>query len=314
MNTFQLSLVALLALGCTRGDDKDQEDDNDGGWSNSNDSSNDGGGGTTPEAGVTYDGGERIYFPQYGLAFEIPSGWRGAMDEVDERSFVMSPSSSDAVAMVTAMRIDEADLKDAFSENLDLGSDIWMVPEDNFSESGNILSAPYDITGEQDGSTWKGYIAAVVGGHKWASIGLGIAPSGDKSTLVSAIDAIAESVTLNEPDEGADFTGNWEESLAGYTFTNYESGSDYSDKTRYTLCQDGSASYYSSTYSGGMTGSLSVSSAGEGTWEVEYASTDSVDVYFELTNDLSGTYEFTVDGDGKFYSNGYRYYREWNGC
>ena len=298
MNIVQISLVAILSVGCAGADKNDDDAD---GYS----------GGTPPEAGVTYDAGERIYFPQYGLAFVIPSGWKG---EVDDRTFVMNTSSSDAVAMVTALRIDEADLKDAFGENVDLGSNIWMVPEDNFSKSGNVLTAPYDITGEQDGSTWKGYIAAVVGGHKWVSISLGIAPSGDKSDLVSGIDSIAASVTLNEPDEGSDFTGNWEEALAGYSFTNYESGSDYSDKTRYTLCQDGSASYYSSTHSGGMTGSLSVSSSGEGTWKVEYARTDSVEVYFELTNDLSTTQEFTVDGDGKFYSNGSRYYREENGC
>ncbi len=66
--------------------------------------------------------------------------------------------------------------------------------------------------------------------------------------------------------------------------------------------------------SGGITGSLSVSSSGEGSWEIEDASTDSVELYFDLSNDLSGYREFDVDGEGKFYSNGTRYYREWNGC
>ena len=59
----------------------------------------------------------------------------------------------------------------------------------------------------------------------------------------------------------------------------------------WTLCRDGSASYYSSNCSGSITGSLSVSSSGEGSWEIEDAS-----------------------GEEKFYSNGARYYREWNGC
>lgn len=267
--------------------------------------------GTTPESGVVYDGGEKIYLQQYGLSFLIPDNWKG---ETDGSAFVLYTSESDAVVMLTAARISEDDLEEALEENIELGDDVWMVPEDNPSQSGNTMSAPYDVTGEQDGSSWKGYISTVMGSYDWTAINLGLSPSNDEDFMVSAIDDISDSVTLMEPDEGADFAGDWKEAIAGYTFTHYESGNDYHDKTRFTVCQDGSASYYSNSYSGGITGSLSYTSAGEGSWEIEYSSSNSADVYFTLTNDLSGTREFTVDGEGKFYINDTRYYRESNGC
>jgi len=266
---------------------------------------------TTAQEGVTYNDGEKVFLEQYGLTFVIPTDWTGSLED---GVFGLTNEDLGAAALVTAVRISKADLKDAFKERMEIADGVYMVQEGSTSESGDVLTSPYDITGEQDGSSWKGYIAATVGGFDWTSISLGLSPSNKKDSMVSAIDAINSSITLEAPYEGADFAGNWEKALAGHTFTYYYSGSDFSDKTTYTLCSDGSASYYSRTYSGGITGSMTISNPGEGTWRLEYGGPDTAEIYFELTNDNSGTREFSVDGEGKFYVGNSRYYREENGC
>ena len=75
-----------------------------------------------------------------------------------------------AVALVTAARIAEADVRQAFTERIEIFEGIYMVPEGSPSESGNVTSSAYDVTGEQDGSSWKGYIAATVGGFEWTAL------------------------------------------------------------------------------------------------------------------------------------------------
>jgi len=267
--------------------------------------------GTAAQEGQTYDSGDKISILQYGLSFTIPSGWSG---QLEDGVFALANDSMGAAALVTAVRISKSDLKNAFRERQEIGDGVYMVQEGSTSESGNALSSRYDVIGEQDGSSWKGYIAAQVGDFDWTSISLGLSPTPQTESMVDAIDSIDASITLEAPYEGADFTGDWEKALGGHTFTYYYSASDYSDKTTYTLCQDGSASYFSSTYSGGITGPLTINNNGEGTWRLEYTGPDTAEVYFELTNDNSGTREFSVDNDGKFYVGGSRFYRETNGC
>jgi hypothetical protein len=310
MQLLWLSLfLTPLMVGCAGDGDKATAPPGSGPFGDGN--TLQGGDGTTPQEGVNYNDGEKIFLAQYGLTFVIPTDWAGSFED---GMFSLANQEMGSAAFVTAIRISKADLKNAFKERLDLGGGIYMVPEGSLSESADVFSSSYDITGEQDGSSWKGYVAATVGDFDWTSISIGLAPVGQKDAMVSATETINSSITLEAPYEGADFTGDWEQALAGHTFTYYYSASDYSDKETYTLCSDGSASYYSRTYSGGITGSMSVSDSGEGTWEVDYAQPNSVDVYFQLTNNNSGTVEFSVDADGKFYLGDSRYYREENGC
>jgi len=267
--------------------------------------------GIIPENGETYTGGQRIFLDQYGLGFQIPAGWSG---QYDEGVFGLTNAAETAAGMVTAVRISSAELEAAMDERMEVSEGVFMVQEGSVTRSGNSFTSSYDITGEQDGSSWKGYIAATVGAFEWTSVALGLSPSGERDAMADAMDDINASVELEAPHEGADFFGSWEDALKGYTFTFYDSGSDYSDKTTFTLCSDGSASYSSSSYSGGITGSLSTNSMGSGSWQLEQSSASSADVYFELSNDLSGTREFSVDGEGKYYIGDMRYFRSANDC
>ena len=149
--------------------------------------------GTIPQSGQEYGGGERIVLTPYGMSFLIPADWKG---EVGEREFVLGHEETSAVALVTAARIAEADVRQAFTERIEIFEGIYMVPEGSPSESGNVTSSAYDITGEQDGSSWKGYIAATVGGFEWTSFTIGLAPSSHQDFLSSAVNDINSSIVL----------------------------------------------------------------------------------------------------------------------
>lgn len=258
--------------------------------------------GEIPVEGQTYEGGQRIYLSSGGVSLTIPQGFQG---EGNASQVTIGKPEWDGGLHVGSAQIDrssaERELQQGFSNENGTFTPVGALASDSDSST-----MDYTVSGANTGS---GTITAVYGEHGHTAIVFGAGTSEFFSAVQDASDAIVGSIAFSDPNAASD-EGGFQSEITGYRFTRYYTGSDYTEREVYTICQDGSASWYF------YASSSAVISKDEtlGRWTLTSGTSSSGTVSFSWNNGKSWSETITKQSGGEFTIDGSRYFREDAGC
>ena len=294
-----LSTFLLLSTlwGCAEGDDKN------------------GGLGVIPKSGETYQSGDRIYLPEGGLSFTIPTGFKG---EGNEKTLTIYMEETKGAVIGSTGEGDSGELEAELKGTIQL-DDLTLKPSGSLDKSSDTATMEYTIDEIAGG---RGVITALYGGYGHIGLAMGLGTSDSYDSFEAATADVVDSMDLTDPSAapvsesgGGSSSGSspkmdWSAEVSGYKFTYYETGDGYTIKNKYTFCSDGSAGYYSSSFYGDLGSSIEDY---YGRWELVNEGADYADFNLFWENGESWGEDITY-ADGDFLIDGSKWFREDAGC
>jgi len=258
--------------------------------------------GEIPAEGQTYEGGDRIYLSSGGVSLTIPQGFLG---KGNASQFTIGKQEWTGGLQISTAQIDlssaERELQQSFTN--EAGT---FTPDGALASDSDSSTMDYKVSGANTGS---GTITTVYGEYGHTAIVLGAGTKEFFSEIQEASDAIVGSIAFSDSSATSD-EGGFKSEIAGYRFTRYYTASDYTEREVYTICQDGSASWY--FYASGSAAITRDETVGQ--WTLSSSNSSSGTVSFSWNNGQSGSETITEQSGGEFTIDGSRYFREDAGC
>jgi hypothetical protein len=269
-----------------------------------------------PVAGKIYKGPKKFSSPQLGLAFTLPKGFSGGLD--DEFFTVVDPADGGrtGVVLLWTSKGKVADAKKSMSQPLVING-ATLRPKKAVKVNKNFLTAEYTVVGGGaltdatiSAKVAHGTIVALIGAH---------APA-QKLKIGKLMNAVGRSLKVTKPKVVAaaagsgsgSGSGEWYKWLAGGRLTRFSTGSGYSEKESYTFCTNGRffRNFNASSSSGLGTGAANANNSGK--WSVSGKGNNGV-IVLEFGNGSVDRSAVVYQG-GKTYWGGTRYFYEANKC
>ncbi len=220
-----------------------------------------------------YPGDTRLEASELGVAFTVPSGWRGVWPGGSE-GFVLQPESDPAVHILAlGEEGTRAELAAMMGAPVDLGEGFSLDPTGAVTERGQVLIGRYRVRG--GASELSAYAEALAGEHGVAIAYVLIAPSELLARHETTVGALVASTRLEAPGGGAPSAGastaegadRWDTYLRGKHVVRLYSGSNYTEEEHIWLCSDGTFQRTSNSggYGGGASGAFQGGGAGRWT-------------------------------------------------
>ncbi|MCH2198612.1 MAG: hypothetical protein MK081_07495 [Flavobacteriales bacterium] len=265
------------------------------------------------QAGVVYQGGERISISQIGLTFQVPVGWIGALPEASE-AFILEPSNGGSTAFIL---IDDYSYESLTTDlNNPLPIEAWsgIQPKGKAQRKGDMVCNNFSTYGLGD---FDAYASAKPGSHGTGFGVVLIAPPSSIQSQVPAMDQMVAQAQLNAPATNsttsnantttAAGSGEWYNYMRGQYLRYMKTANGYSESCHMWLCPDGSFAYSGSDsyLSGGYADFSYAGDSGEqyGRWTVQGAV-----LTLNFEDGRQWNYQLSMDDEG-LYLDGYRWFR-----
>lgn len=193
-----------------------------------------------------YTGPATLTVNELGVAFNLPEGWVGAMQD---SYFVVGSHTEPGLIILGADRMTGSEAVSFLSSPQDLGDGYVLAPTGAPQQADNTFSVDCVITNGLQ--TLQGEVRAILGDHGIGVAIIAVAPEALAIKRTAA--SIEQSITFSRPvvPEPGELTGPWVQQLAGVKIVRFYHGSGYNEKEYYNFCPDGS--FYRVFEAGGAT-------------------------------------------------------------
>ena len=233
------------------------------------------------EPGRVYSGGTRLGVAEYGVAFTVPEGWRGALPHGAEVFQLQPEDGSDALILAMADAGTRDELEHTMGEPIPLGNGAVLRAAGGAQERGRALARRYEMAGA--GPAYAAYGEGLAGANGIAVAYVLIAVPDAIGRWEPALRAMTDSTDLGSvappTQQGADGAGDgaegaasgagdrWDVYLRGKHIVRLYTGSGYSEEEHIWLCSDGSFRRRGSGggFGGGASGAFQSDSTGRWT-------------------------------------------------
>lgn len=282
------------------------------------------------QAGQIYTGGTRLEVSEYGVAFTLPTGWRGAALVLEDgtEAFQMQPETDPNVLLLAVG--DEGsrtELVQRMAGPIPLGGGLALSPSGAISERGSAIAQSYQVVGSP--TPLAAYGEGLAGSHGIAVAYLLIASPESISAWKGALQSVTDSTRLGAPagagggapGAGAGSTAGgaaagsqqtWEDYLKGKYIVRYFTRTGYTDEEHIWLCSNGSFQRRGAAggFGGGASGAFQSDSTGR--WTATGAGEHGT-LTLRYGNGQVGEYQLRWDfQNSHLYVDGKRWYHDKN--
>jgi len=291
-----LSTFLVFMTGCIELENL-AEQDSQSGQTNNNGASDNSQNAVEVVTNKVFESNTRIKLSSIGLMLTIPQEWKG---NFSDQIFFMEAANIGKI-IIAPHDMNEEESRQAMSNTIDFGNGLFLQPNSQVNQQGNILSAEYEVLGAEQPSV--GYVVKVTANNGNGYVVVAMAQQDQLAALKGAVDTVVSSMSYFQiPDK------DWAQELAGTKLMYYNTGDSYRKKIVIVLCSDGNFSR--SSEGGGFNSAVSYASESsyKGQWSTSGNANSGV---LQLTYDDGdvGSYDILVNDEGLFLS-GKRYYRE----
>ena len=230
------------------------------------------------QPGQVYAGGTRLEATELGVAFTVPSGWRGTLPAGSE-VFVLQPDT-DPQVHILAMgdRATRDELASIMAAPIDLGDGLFLDPTGAVVDRGEVLSGRYEVRGSP--TRLLAYSEALAGPGGLSVGYLLIAAPASLAGYEPAVQALIASTELGAPaapvpatpSAGGNASGGaasgtgdrWDAYLEGKYILRYHTATGFTDEQHLWLCSDGTFQRRGASggFGGGASGAFQNNSTG----------------------------------------------------
>ena len=250
--------------------------------------------------GVTYTGPSQLHFPEAGVSFRLPAGWKGGIPP-NQDVFVLGNNPIAGIGIISIKNTTRTEARSTMQQAIPFLGNTRLILAGKIQHRNNRLFGLYRVQGAKE--PMAAYVVAVFTGRGKAVTFLIASRRKHIKRLSRDVTLMMNSVIIKRPVINA---GKAEliNALKGKKLTHIQTGSTTRLRIDLYFCRDGT--FRRRAHTGGVdaTYSMYTSRSGNGFWEVQNDDT----FVLKFTNGSNVTMTVTTK-KGKVFLNGVRYYR-----